>query len=105
MNKTDKLLKFVTPPVLIATWPGPGNVGTMVLDYLRYKFDAEWVAALDMSSLFSPSAIPVKEGKFLKPAPPKGDFYFKHDPAVILFKCDTHFAERESLSIVNYLVK
>lgn len=105
LENTEKAIRFATQPVLIAAWPGPGNVGMMVLDYLRYKFDVELFAEVDMSSLFSLSTVPVKDGKFIHPAPPRGDFYFKRDPALILFKCDTHFAEKESLSLVNYLVK
>lgn len=108
MNTQDileKSIDFPTPPVFIAAWPGPGNVGMMVLDYLRYIFDAEKFAEVDMSSLFSLSTIPIKDGKFAHPAVPHGVFYLKRDPAMVLFKCDTHFAEKESLSLVNYLVK
>jgi predicted ATP-grasp superfamily ATP-dependent carboligase len=86
-------------------WPGPGNVGLMTLDYLRFKFNAERFAQLDISSLFSPSSIIIKEGKFVQPTPPNCVFYFKKEPALIFFKCDTLFAEKESLSLVNYVVE
>lgn len=104
IEKPEKSISFSTAPVLIATWPGPGNVGTMALDYLRYKFETEWFAELDMSGFPPPASIPVKNGRLVRPAPPKGVFYFKKDPALILFECDTHFPEKESLSIVNYLI-
>ncbi len=52
----------VKAPLLLAGWPGMGNVGLGAVNYLRRKLDAELFAELDMSELFAPEAVVVKEG-------------------------------------------
>ena len=101
--KENKELVFSTAPVMIAAWPGAGSVGLMALDYLRFKLDAEPFSQPDISSLLSPSSIPVKGGKFVRPTLPNCAFYFKSEPALILFKCDALFAEKESLSLLRIM--
>ena len=104
-NTTEKReLEFITAPMMLAAWPGPGNVGQMALDYLRHALDAEPLEHLDMSALYSPSSISIKEGKFMQPAVPEGDYYLKRNPPLILFKCDTQLAEKESFFLVHHIV-
>jgi uncharacterized protein len=104
-NTTEKrVMEFITEPMMLAAWPGPGRVGQMALDYLRHALEAEPLEHIDMSALYSPSSIPIKEGKFMQPAMPEGEYFLKRNPPLILFECDTQLAEKESFFLVHHIV-
>ena len=104
-TETNNILKFAAPPIMLAAWPGPGNVGSIAIDFLNYALQFERFIQLDVSALYSPEAIPVREGKFMRPEQPEIDFYFKREPPIILFNCDTRLGEKEALSIVFKVVQ
>jgi proteasome assembly chaperone (PAC2) family protein len=103
-KKENRVLEFVTEPMMLAAWPGPGKVGQVALEYLRSEIKAEPLERIDMSALYSPSSISIKEGKFIQPAIPEGEYYFKRNPPLIILECDTHLAEKESFFLVHNIV-
>ncbi len=78
---TDKL----NAPVLLAGWPGMGNVGLGAVNYLRRQLQAEPFAELDMSELFAPEAVLVKDGIAGSFSDlPTHKFYWSKDPELII---------------------
>jgi proteasome assembly chaperone (PAC2) family protein len=79
-------------PVLIAGWPGMGQVGLGACDYLRQKLDAKLFARIDVSSYHLPDAITVENGVGRMPEPPKQDIYYSNEPPLFIFEGDTQLS-------------
>jgi len=75
-------------PVLIAGWPGMGQVGLGACDYLRQKLGAQLVAQIDVSSYYQPDALTVENGLGRMPEPPKQDLYYANEPPLFIFQGD-----------------
>ncbi|MFH1202427.1 MAG: PAC2 family protein [Candidatus Omnitrophota bacterium] len=80
--KIDKKLKFKNP-VLIAGWPGMGNVAIRAAVYLKDKLAAQEFASFDCEGYFFPQEAFVDEGIISKPWFPKGRFYFYKDKKAV----------------------
>lgn len=76
-------------PVLIAGWPGMGQVGLGACDYLRQKLDAPLFAQIDVSSYHLPDAITVEDGIGRMPDPPKQELFYSKEPPLFIFEGDT----------------
>ncbi len=75
----------IEAPVMLAGWPGMGNVGLGAVNYLRRKLNARPFAELDMSELFAPEAVVVKKGIAGSFSDlPAHKFYYLTDPEVII---------------------
>ena len=76
-------------PVLLAAWPGIGNVSTIVATYLKSKLDFKKLGELEASYFFDPIGVSVKDNVVEAPQFPKNDFYYWKNRAgasdVILF--------------------
>ncbi len=70
-------------PVLIAGWPGMGNVGIGAVDFLRRSVSAEQFGEIDMSDQFTPEAIVVEEGIAKLPEMPTNSFAYSKIPNVL----------------------
>ena len=79
----------VRAPVLIAGWPGMGQVGLGACDYLRQKLGAELFAQIDVSAYHQPDALTVENGLGRMPEPPKQDLYYASEPPLFIFEGDT----------------
>lgn len=97
-------IQFATSPVVLAAWPGMGNVGLITVDYLRRKFDAKVFAEIDMSPFFIPDSIVVKEGIAQLPEIPTSVFYHVHDPDLIIFESNAQISGREGIMIIKMLL-
>lgn len=64
-------------PVLIAGWPGIGNVGIMAVDSLRRMVKAEQFAEIEPWDFFYPSAVSIRDGELKDLGFPANRFYFK----------------------------
>ncbi len=62
-------------PVLIAAWPGMGDVALKAALYLKEKFKAQEFAVLTASDYYYPSGIFVEVGQIVLPPLPEGRFY------------------------------
>jgi proteasome assembly chaperone (PAC2) family protein len=64
-------------PVLVAAWPGIGNVGVLAADTLRGQLQAEEFAELEPWEYFYPKKVTIKNGLLQDLEFPASKFYFK----------------------------
>src|SRR4030042_5911376 len=64
-------------PVLIACWPGIGNIGIIAVDILRRTMAAEEFGEIEPWDLFYPSKVVIKDGELKDLEFPRNKFYFK----------------------------
>jgi len=63
-------------PVLIACWPGIGNVGIMAVDALRRMLDAEEFGEIEPWDFFYPRKVVIRNGELEGLEFPSNKFYF-----------------------------
>ncbi len=97
-------VQFESRPVLIAAWPGMGNVGLIAVDYLRRKLATNVFAELDMSRYYVPDSIVVKDGIARLPQIPSGLFHHKQNPDVIIFESSSQLAGHESMKVIKSIL-
>ncbi|MFH1655239.1 MAG: PAC2 family protein [Candidatus Omnitrophota bacterium] len=66
-------------PIMIAAWPGMGNVALKAATYLKDQLKAVEFAEIDMGDFFSPTEAQIDNGLLKMPAMPKGKFYFREN--------------------------
>ncbi len=98
-------VQFESQPVLIAAWPGMGNVGLIAVDYLRRKLATNVFAELDMSRYYVPDSIVVKDGIAKLPQIPSGLFHYKQNPDVIVFESNSQLGGQESMRVINSILE
>jgi proteasome assembly chaperone (PAC2) family protein len=64
-------------PVLIACWPGIGNIGIMAVDMLRRMVGAEEFGEIESWDFFYPRKVLIKDGELIDLEFPYNKFYFK----------------------------
>lgn len=94
-------VQFSSHPVVLAAWPGMGNVGLITVDYLRKKLDARLFAEFDMSPFFIPDSIVVKNGIAQFPDIPTSVFYYTKNPDIIIFESDAQVGGRDGIAIIK----
>jgi predicted ATP-grasp superfamily ATP-dependent carboligase len=94
----------LTAPVLIAGWPGMGQVGVGAADYMRRRLNAEPYAQIDVTSYVIPDAIAVEAGMGRLPDPPKEDIYYVAEPRLFIFVGDTQLAGEAGLKLAGELL-
>ncbi len=76
-------------PVMLAAWPGVGNVAMLVANYLLDKFDFKDLAEIDANEFFDPIGVLSRQHLIEAPQFPQSHFYYwknktgEHD--IILF--------------------
>ncbi len=93
-----------TASVLIAGWPGMGQVGIGAADYLRRMLDARLFARLDVSQFYYPDAIDVRDGLGQFPAPPCQYLYYCPEPSLFIFEGDSQFPGASGLKLAGELL-
>ena len=63
-------------PVLVAAWPGIGNVALRAITYLKDKLGAYEFADIEPSYFFDPTSVLVSENIILAPEFPSSKFYY-----------------------------
>jgi uncharacterized protein len=102
--KMFEKISFPAPPIMIAAWPGMGNVGIIATDYLRRKLDAKIFAEIDMSPYFIPDSIIVKDGIAQLPEIPSSIFHYSLNPSVIIFESNAQIGGRDGISIIKTIL-
>ena len=76
--KAVKILSrpLLTSPILVAAWPGIGEVGLMAATYLRDKLGAERFAHIHPQKFFTLDGCMVKNSVVQNPSLPQNNFYF-----------------------------
>lgn len=97
-------IHFKTPPVMLAAWPGMGNVGIIAMDYLRTKLHAKIFAEIDMTPFFIPDSIIVKDGIAQLPEIPGAVFYYLYNPSIIIFESNTQVGGRDGITIIKTIL-
>jgi uncharacterized protein len=65
-------------PVLLASWPGIGNIGLVAVDYMRSQLEAEPLGEIEPWEFFYPNSVTIKAGIIEKMEFPASLFYYKH---------------------------
>lgn len=94
-------ISFSNHPIVLAAWPGMGNVGIIAVDYLRKKMNARLFAEIDMSAFFIPDSIVVKNGIAQFPDIPTCLFYYTKSPDLIFFESDAQLSGRDGIAIIK----
>ena len=64
-------------PVLVACWPGIGNIGIMAVDMLRRMVAAEELGDIESWDFFYPRRVLIRDGELKDLEFPDNKFYFK----------------------------
>ena len=99
-NITDE----VESPVLLAGWPGMGNVGVGAIDYLRRQLKAVPFAEVDMSEYFIPEAVVVEKGIAKFPDLPSHVFFYVRNPGLIIFESQTQVSGPGGIRLMNQIL-
>ncbi len=102
--KSFKDIKFSKSPVLLAAWPGMGNVGLIAMDYLRRKLLSQPLAEIDMSPYFIPDSIIVKDGIAQLPEIPSSIFHYSQDPDIIIFESNAQITGKDGIAIIKTIL-
>ncbi|MBD3240345.1 MAG: hypothetical protein GF331_07150 [Chitinivibrionales bacterium] len=97
-------IHFDSPPVMLAAWPGMGNVGLIAMDYLRRKLHARPFAEIDMTPFFNPDSIVVKQGLAQLPKMPTSVFHYVHNPNLIIFESDAQASGHDAILITKTIL-
>src|SRR5512136_2681242 len=99
--KFFKDISFSKPPVVLAAWPGMGNVGLITIEFLRRKMKTELFAEIDMSPFFIPDSIVVQHGIAQFPDIPQSRFFYSADPCMIVFESDAQVSGRDGIAVIK----
>ncbi len=91
-------------PVLIAGWPGMGNVGFGAAAYLRKKLKGSLCARIDVTRYFFPEAVDVENGIGRIPSPPDHNIYLIEDPPVLIFEGESQAGGEAGMAIADELL-
>ncbi len=94
----------VTAPILLAGWPGMGNVGVSAVDYLRRELNADEFGEIDMSEHFTPDAIVVEKGIANLPEVPANGFNVARDPDLLFFLSEAQVSGPAALALTHLIV-
>lgn len=79
-------------PVLVAAWPGMGDVALKAAVYLKDKLGFQEFAEMSAGDFFHPSGVFLDNSLISVPQPPAGKFYFYKNPTgsndIVLFITD-----------------
>jgi hypothetical protein len=91
-------------PVLIAGWPGMGNVALGAVDYLRETTKAFLFAEIETEHFTPPEAINVRKGLGKLPSPPRNGFYFSPVYNIIFFESEAQLAGLAGQRIIEEIL-
>jgi len=91
-------------PILLAGWPGMGNVGIGAVDYLRRELLTQEFGEIDMSDHFTPDAIVIENGIANMPEVPANSFSLSTSPDLIFFLSEAQVSGPAALSVANLIV-
>ena len=78
MDASIRILNRIEPvnSILVASWPGMGNVAYGAAMYLKENLKAEKFAEIRPEDIFYQTGIQIKDGNVEIPDLPKSEFYF-----------------------------
>jgi len=91
-------------PVLLAAWPGMGNVALGAINYLRKKLDMVEFAEVDLTHFYQPDSIAVEDGLARLPRPPHSIFYARTNPALVILENDSQFGGEDGVKFAKLVL-
>jgi len=91
----------VVNPVMIAAWPGMGNVALGTADYIRRKMRAVRFAQVLTDPLATLDAVEVRDGVSKLPKAPLSTFYYTKNPDLIIFEGEVQLPGRNGIDLLN----
>lgn len=91
-------------PVLLAAWPGMGNVALGTINYLRRNLQAIKFAIIDTSSWYAPDDVLIEDGLASLPPAPQSIFYFRKDPDIIFLENDIQFTGKTGANFTELVL-
>lgn len=73
LNKIPELER----PVMVACWPGIGNIGLLAVDTIRQALDAEEFGYIEPWEFFYPKKVLIRDGELISLEFPTSKFYYK----------------------------
>ncbi|MBD3271178.1 MAG: hypothetical protein GF384_01405 [Elusimicrobia bacterium] len=107
MIKDIKINKKVSlnKPVLLAGWPGMGNVAIGAMDFMRQKLKAQFFAEININKYVMPDFILVERGLGHMPPPPRNYFYYVESPPIIFFESETQLSGEAGMRLMESIIK
>lgn len=90
----------LTSAVMIAGWPGMGNVALGVVDYLRRRLNITKFAEIKVDPLSTLDSVIVDEGLASLPQSPQNIFYYSKNPDLIIFEGEAQLPGRDGLKLL-----
>ncbi len=91
-------------PIMLATWPGMGNVAFQAIDYLRRKLKAKQLSEINISKFVTPETIQVKNGLAKLPHSPKNIIYYKKYPDLIILEGEAQFHGKAGTILMEQII-
>lgn len=88
-------------PVMIAGWPGMGNVALGMVDCLQRGLGATRFAEILVDELTMLDSVIVEDGMARFPRPPKNTFYYAKDQDIIIFEGEAQAAGQTGIALLN----
>ena len=98
--KIYKKVNFVKP-VMVAGWPGMGNVALGTVEYLRKKLGAVKFAQIQIDELSALDSVIVEDGMAKLPRPPSYTFYYAKNADMIIFEAQAQLPGQSGISLLN----
>ena len=94
----------IKDPVMIAGWPGMGNVALGAVNYLRRKIGTVPFAEVESGRFFTPEAVVVENGLAKLPRLPQSVFYYSHRPEAIIFESDAQISGTDGMHFMKLVL-
>ena len=91
-------------PIMLAAWPGMGNVALHAIDYLRRKLKAKPFGEIDISQFVTPDAIQVKDGLAKLPQTPKNTIYYRKYPDLVILEGEIQLHGKSGTILMEQVV-
>ncbi len=91
-------------PILLAAWPGMGNVALGAIHYLRKKLAMAEFAKIDVTQFYHPEGIVVVDGLGKLPSSPKSIFYNLIEPPIIVFENEIQIGGEEGMKLIKLVL-
>lgn len=88
-------------PVMIAGWPGMGNVAIGVVDYLRRNLAALKFAEIRLDPAHTVDSVIVEDGLAKMPPAPKNVFYYTVKPELIICQAEAQVAGEHGIKLLG----
>ncbi len=91
-------------PIMIAGWPGMGNVSLIATGYLRKELKAELFAEIDVSQFVVPDGVVVEKGMLKLPPSPRQIIYYRKHPDLIIFEGDVQLRDIAGIILMEQIL-